>query len=110
MSNQLRNREKINLDDSFQDIAMKLSEGNPGALTVILKLFADEPDGIMAILGLDDMNMRGPQIWIAFKDHCGEDLKKLKECVFKRDADMVDTVNCESGMADKAVTGGASFR
>jgi hypothetical protein len=105
-------RSKIQLSDSVRDIMTKMSEGNPGALTVLVKLYKEHGDkGIFTMLGMDDMNIRGSQIWLAYKDHCGEDLGKLVEAVQARDSDMVETVNREYGHTGVlAVTGGASWQ
>ena len=42
-------------------------------------------DGIFDILSLDDMNMRGSQIWVAYKDHCGQDIEKFIACIKERE-------------------------
>lgn len=67
--------------------------------------------GLMFILDLDDMGMRGSQIWVAWKDHCKCDLEAFKKALQDRDPAMVATVNASRGHADgtpRAVTGGAS--
>lgn len=98
--------------DTLQDLILAVGEDNPGAITVLANLAKSDPvAGFTYILGLDDMNMRGGQVWIAFKDHCGSDLAKLVECIKARDQAMVDTVNRLTGPSrERAVTGGASFR
>lgn len=102
-------REKISLNDTLETIVRKLSLGNPGALRVCMELMQDQM-GFGLILDLDDMNMRGPQIWIAYKDHCREDLDLFKRLIRERDPDMVATVNNSAGHSEpKAVTSGASF-
>lgn len=101
--------DKVNLTDRPMDIAIKMSQGNPGALTVIANLLKEDPMmGIMDVLHLDDMGMRGPQIWVAFKDHCGQDLDKLRTALRARDKTMVETVNRECPDR-RAVQHGASF-
>ena len=89
-------REPIGLQDSFMQVVTKLSEGNPGALTVLMALLKrqdTDPPGLITMLDLDDMGMRGSQIWVAYKDHCGHDIEKLVELCRSRDQDMIDTVN-----------------
>lgn len=86
-----------------------MSEGNPGAISVLTKLLTRE-DGIAAMLHLDDMNIRGTQIWIGFKDHCGCDIDKFFEAISTRDEGMVTTINKEGEMgnhAELAVKSGA---
>lgn len=104
-------REKIGLGDSMKDLILKMSEGNPGAVNVLLRLLEDDPVmGPMVILHLDDMNIRGSQIWVAYKDFCREELSKFKEAVFARNSEMVAKVNEVCSYAGEvAVPGGASF-
>lgn len=111
-------REAINLSDSTQSVIVKMSEGNPGALTVLVDMLkTQDPTALMNILSLDDMNIRGSQIWVGYKDHCGSDMDKFIQAVKDRDADMVETINREcyhpeidnDGYKHRAVTSGASF-
>jgi len=85
-------RERINLTDTTQDVIFKMSEGNPGALNVCVQLLADAT-GFFTLLNLDDMGIRGSAIWVAYKDHCKEDLSKFIECCKERSNSMIDTVN-----------------
>lgn len=102
-------REKISLSDKPTDLLFKMSEGNPGALRVCMELMQSGPQGMLKLLDLDDMNLRGSAIWVAYKDHCGEDIDKLVECLKSRDSDMVRTVNNEDPSRAPAVTSGASY-
>lgn len=104
----MRERKPIDLTDSTLEVVMKLSEGNPGAVTAIGSLMKDDPMGILLALHLDDMGMRGEQIWAAFQYHCKGDVDAFKKAVKDRDKEMIATVNqrCPS---KKAVSGGASF-
>ena len=57
------------------------------------------------------MNLRGSQIWVAYKDYCGESIELFMDCVKSRDAQMIEAVNITSakyGTRDKAVRYGAS--
>ena len=78
--------------------------------TLILK---QEPNiGYVLILGLDDMNIRGSQIWIGYKDYCKEDIMKFIQAIKDRDPEMINKINQESlngNHNDRAVIGGASF-
>ena len=82
----------INLNDSISDAIVKMSEGNPGAVRVLMDLL-QSGDGVMLILSLDDMNIRGSSIWIAFKDFAGQDLEVFKAAIQARDPEMVRVVN-----------------
>ena len=76
---------KISLDDTAQDMVIKLSEGNPGALTVCMEILqrggSIDPDGFGGggaglLLLFDSMSLYGSRIWMLYKDVCGEDLVK----------------------------------
>lgn len=103
---------KVSLNDSPKDIIIGMCEGNPGGLRVSMQIFGSDPvHGLMRLLDLDDMNIRGARIWIGYKDHCGEDLEKFIECIKSRDPEMVKTINASGGRegGQLAVCHGASF-
>ena len=104
-------RQKIELKDSTLDVIYKISEGIPGAIVGMAELMKSDSAGFMLLLGLDDMNIRGSQIWIAYKYLYKEDGKKFKEAVRKRDSKMIDFINEMTAAVgeEKAVSGGASF-
>lgn len=111
-------REKIFLSEDVVDIMIKMSEGNPGAATVLASLarlacgVVEEPPGriVLMLLDLDDMNIRGEQIWVGFKDHCNSDIAWFKRAILARDPDMVDTINAAcGGHGEKAVVHGGSL-
>ena len=74
---------KIKLDDTLMTILLKLTEGNPGAATVLVKIVKEadtiDPDaslGHLAILlDLDTLEIYGSNIWILYKDICGQSIK-----------------------------------
>ena len=74
---------RIQLTDTFMGAAIKMSDGNPGALTVVARIIKEggdiDPDGFMggfgAVLGLDTHRIYGARIWMLYKDVCGEDLR-----------------------------------
>lgn len=104
-------RPKIELEDTMFDTIYKISEGVPGAIVGITKLMESDEAGFMLLLGLDDMNIRGSQVWEAYKYLYNEDAKKFAEAVKNRDEKMVNFINEEMASVggEKAVTGGASF-
>jgi len=107
-------RAPVRLDMTTQELVMEMSEGNPGAINVMMLLLREEKDiGIFKIFILDDMNIRGTQIWIAYKDACNQDLKVLDECLRdpKKRLDMIETINKVGKMGNhpwKAIESGAS--
>jgi hypothetical protein len=74
----------IKLEDTTMEMVMKMSEGNPGAVTVIAQILKTggliDPDdafgGLGTILHMDTWGIRGPKIWMLYKDVCGQDLVK----------------------------------
>ncbi len=76
---------RINLDDTLIDIIVKMADGNPGAASVMGELMRDghliDPDnmfgGMSCIMRLDSLGIYGPNIWILYKDVCGESIFNL---------------------------------
>jgi hypothetical protein len=76
-------KNRVTLDDSFMSVVMKLAEGNPGAISVIMQLFEKsakiDPQDFMGnlgtILSLDTHGIYGSKIWMLYKDVCKEDIK-----------------------------------
>ena len=108
------NREKIGGSMNLVDMIAVMSEGNPGAISVLTQISKKDvaTRGFVDILHLDDMNIRGSQIWVAYKDFAKEDIDVLIKALKDRDSKMVDVVNEEGRMGNHdhlAVTSGASF-
>lgn len=76
-------KERINLNDSVVDAAVELADGNPGAISVIMQLIADknDPDGFAGGLGnllsLDAHGIYGSNIWVLFKNVCGQSILNM---------------------------------
>jgi hypothetical protein len=104
-------RKEVNIGDSIKETLFLFGEGNPGGLCVLMELMQDKERGFIDVLSLDDMNIRGTQIWIGYKGHCNEDLEVFRKAIRERSREMVDTIN-EEGLRGNhehmAVTGGAS--
>lgn len=70
---------------SVSSLIVKMADGNPGAATVMARLATEgpkiDPDAaygpFSAILGLDCDGIYGPDIWILYKDICGESLTRM---------------------------------
>ena len=112
-------RDEIKADMETNEVLMIMSEGNPGALRVCMDLLAGkQPEGFMNLLNMDDMNIRGSHIWLAYKDVCGEDLDVFQEKLSTRDSGFVATLNNvikenhypPEKPVELAVKGGASFK
>ncbi len=73
--------QRIKAEDTLIDIVVKLSEGNPGAITVCNQLLNKgnvDPYAIMGgfsyLLDLDMFGIYGSQIWMLYKDVCRENV------------------------------------
>jgi len=82
--------------DSITSAIEKLSGGNPGAMRVCVELVKGDPvRGLMALLDADDMGLKGPAIWIGFKDFAGGDLEKFREALRDRSPEMISVIRAE---------------
>lgn len=68
--------EKITSDMNMMDMMMVMSEGNPGALNVLMQMMQD-PRSFMDILLLDSLDIRGSKIWMLYSDSCGKNTGKF---------------------------------
>ena len=76
---------RIQMHDNALSAVTKLSEGNPGALNVMMSLLSVEedidPDSWLGAMGtifhFDTYGIYGSRIWMLYKDVCGEDLNTL---------------------------------
>lgn len=73
---------RLDLSDSMMDVFIKMCEGNPGAMSVLAQIMEHgekiDPDnalgGLGPILSLDTHEIHGSNIWILFKDVCGQNI------------------------------------
>jgi hypothetical protein len=74
---------RIQLNDSARDIVVKMSEGNPGAMRVLMETITKgdpiDPEsmlggGLGSILAMDTYEIYGSDIWVLYKDVCHENL------------------------------------
>ena len=103
-------RQSINWDDSLKEVLLKMSEQNAGALRIMIRIMNQYGRaGLSHILLLDDMNIRGTQIFVGYKYHCKGNLQTFVKCIKNRDPEMVETINgkASEGMyPHKALAGG----
>jgi hypothetical protein len=97
---------------STLDVLIEMAEGNPGAITALGQIVNGDIANLIDVLHLDDMNIRGCQIWVGFKDHCKQDVEVFRKAIRARDPAMVDTINriCVPQIGERAVAHGASFK
>ena len=106
-------REELRLNESLMDWMVKMAEGKPAALVILLTAMKEKGAQEVGelILFMDDMNIRGAQVWIGYKDCCGCDIDKFVGCIKEKDQAMIDKINKESRKANipwKAVPHSAS--
>lgn len=80
---------RIDLHDTIPDILTKLSNGVIGAVSVLIHIIKHaheiDPDGfggmegagVLTILSFDEHGIYGEDIWILFKDICGQNYTNL---------------------------------
>jgi len=68
----------------IEDLIVDLSEGNPGAATVLARMFAEaeehatfEQMPLIILFALQGQSIRGSDIWILFKDVCHEKMENF---------------------------------
>lgn len=71
---------RINLEMAPMDAIVEMADGNPGATHVMSQLLQPNlVDGLMNICRLDDLELYGPDIWLAYKNICNSDIKILRD-------------------------------
>lgn len=76
---------RIELTDNVMDMMVKMSEGNPGALTTMMQIMEKHQDidpqaamgGVGAIMILDTWEIYGTDIYILFNDKCDRDMRRM---------------------------------
>lgn len=78
---------RLNLNMSPRDCIVKMCDGNPGALNVMINLLKNyDAAGVVDLFILDEDEIYGSNIWILYKDICGEDITKTHETIVNREA------------------------
>lgn len=80
---------KINVGDTVATMAIKMGEGNPGGLSVVIRLINHKgksgSDGMLHLLLLDVLEIYGSKLWMLYKDCCGEDFDVLIKTILSFD-------------------------
>ncbi len=75
-------KERLKLEDTTLDIITKMSDGNPGAMNVIMQIISSKVDGdsifggLGSILQLDSFGIYGSDIYVLNNDICGRDISR----------------------------------
>lgn len=73
---------------------MLMAEGNPGAINVLMKVIERFPLTFQSIFEkLDAMNIRGPQIWEAWKRGASCNVEEMVRLIEADDPGIVETIN-----------------
>ncbi|GAG31654.1 unnamed protein product, partial [marine sediment metagenome] len=80
---------RISLTDTIQGAMVKMAGGNPGAITVLIKIASESPKidpqgalgGLGTILLLDTFSIYEERIWMLYKDVCHQDIVKTLACI-----------------------------
>lgn len=63
---------------------LAVCSGNPGAITAMADVHNRFPEKMDAILSvLETCNIRGSDIWVIYKRHCGHDVRHFVEFPFE---------------------------
>ena len=73
----MERKEKLTANTSAMDMFMIMSEGNPGALNVLMQMMND-PRDFMDILLCDSLDIRGSKLYMLNNDCCGRDINKFR--------------------------------
>jgi len=71
----------IDLTDTVTDAICKMAQGNPGAAVACTNILRDPERGMITLLRLDELNIRGSALWCAYKDYADHDVPKLIQAV-----------------------------
>ena len=80
----------LNKDDTLKDIYIKMSEGIVGALSVLLQIVKEGEDGLLYVLALDSLGIRGSRLWVLYKNCCGQDLDLFKIVILNTNQESLD--------------------
>ena len=79
----------ISKGDTVASTALKMGKGNPGGLSVVIRLINHKGksgvDGMLHLLLLDVLEIYGSDIWRLYKDCCGEDFDTLIKTILSFD-------------------------
>ena len=72
---------RITADQTVIDTVIELSDGNPGALDVLMQLL--QAGNALAMMKLDGSEVYGSHIYMLYNDCCGRDFEKFQRMVSK---------------------------
>lgn len=76
---------KLEMTDNLGDVIIKLSEGNPGAMTTLFEIMNhfdnDEMEFLGTFLVIDSMALYGSQLYMLWSDCCNRDIEKTVKVI-----------------------------
>lgn len=73
---------RLTFNDGYEEALKKISGGNPGALRVLMECYQKNFFiGQLVVAELDIKQIYDSNIWLLYKDKCGEDLDKFINAV-----------------------------
>jgi hypothetical protein len=98
------------MDTNVNDLLFRMSEGNPGAIAVLMDGFKKsesiDPDNWAGPLGLvvnlDWLGIYGSRIWILYKDVCGENIARTIAILRSVQMGIISKEDLESAMERKS--------
>ncbi len=67
----------VTANDTELQLIFKMGEGDSGAMKVTGMLHKKGNEGMLALFALAEMNIRGSQLWVVYKDIYGENIDKM---------------------------------
>lgn len=76
------------ISEPIRQTIITLSKGNPGALNVLMDLYFMWGERFADVVQpLIKEDIRGPHIWILYKDRCEQDIKKFSAMLSNMESD-----------------------
>lgn len=75
------------------DSIIDLAEGNPGAVRTLVELVETQDDASDLFRKLTEHDIRGPLVWVGYKDHCDEDIDAFARKLRRDDPDMLAEID-----------------
>lgn len=91
--------DRLELTDDIRTAIVKLAQGNPGAAVACAEVVKHSDVGLIDLCHADDMGLRGPALWIGYKDFAKQDVATFVDALRSRNKDMVQMIRSEGYFA-----------
>lgn len=72
--------------DTIVELMVEVSDGNPGAVTALAEMMNED---VAAIFAIHSSGLRGPQLWLAYKDYGKYDARKTLDAIQEKNERLV---------------------